>query len=93
MSADFDEEVGHEASGCPSIISSESAAGPGAIEPITYPHFNAVHVANAEEGHVTLTQSHFDHFHTALQRMQLVVDETNDALKQCQQDMNSMRKV
>ncbi len=55
--------------------------------------FGAVHVANAEGGHVTLTQTHFDDLHTALRRMQLAHDESQAALKQCQKDMNSMRQV
>ena len=54
----------------------------------------AVHfVANAEGGHVTLSQAHFDELHAALQRMQLVVDESTAALKQCREDMDCMRKV
>jgi len=56
-------------------------------------HTPDIHVANAEYGHVTLTQSHFDDLHAALQRMQLVVDESNAALKTCKKDMESMRKV
>jgi len=55
--------------------------------------FGAVHVANAEGGHVTLTQTHFDDLHTALRRMQLAHDESQAALKQCQKDMNSMRQT
>jgi len=56
-------------------------------------HTPDIHVANAEYGHVTLTQSHFDDLHAALQRMQLVVDESNAALKTCKKDMESMRKT
>lgn len=50
-------------------------------------------VANAEEGHVTLSQSHFDDLHAALQRMQLVVDEATATMQQYKKDMESMRKV
>ena len=59
----------------------------------TLKHPSDIHVANAEYGHVTLTQSHFDDLHAALQRMQLVVDESNAALSTCKKDMESMRKV
>lgn len=50
-------------------------------------------VANAEEGHVTLSQSHFDDLHAALQRMQLVVDEATATMQQYKKDMESMRKA
>lgn len=55
-----------------------------------YPNFRVV---NAEGGHVTLSQSHFDDLHAALQKMQLVVDESSATMKQYQKDMESMRKV
>jgi hypothetical protein len=55
--------------------------------------FSNFRVANAEGGHVTLSQSHFDDLHATLQRMQLVVDESSATLKQYQKDMESMRKV
>lgn len=50
-------------------------------------------VANSEGGHVTLSQAHFDDLHANLQRMQLVIDESNATLKQYQKDMESMRKA
>lgn len=50
-------------------------------------------VVNAEAGHVTLSQAHFDDLHAALQRMQLVVDESAATVKQYQEDMDCMRKV
>ena len=59
----------------------------------TAKHPSEIHVANAEYGHVTLTQSHFDDLHAALQRMQLVVDDSNAALTTCKKDMESMKKV
>lgn len=55
--------------------------------------FSNFRVANAEGGHVTLSQAHFDDLHATLQRMQLVVDESNATLKQYHKDMESMRKV
>lgn len=55
--------------------------------------FSNFRVANAEGGHVTLSQAHFDDLHATLQRMQLVVDESNATLKQYHIDMESMRKV
>jgi len=59
----------------------------------TAKHPSEIHVANAEYGHVTLTQSHFDDLHAALQRMQLVVDDSNAALTTCKKDMESMKKT
>ena len=50
-------------------------------------------VVNAEGGHVTLSQSHFDDLNAALQRMQLVADESNATIKQYQKDMETMRRV
>lgn len=55
--------------------------------------FSNFRVANAEGGHVTLSQAHFDDLHATLQKMQLVVDESNATLKQYQKDMESMRKA
>lgn len=55
--------------------------------------FSNFRVANAEGGHVTLSQAHFDDLHSTLQKMQLVVDESKATLKQYQKDMESMRKV
>lgn len=55
--------------------------------------FSNFRVANAEGGHVTLSQAHFDDLHATLEKMQLVVDESNATLKQYQKDMESMRKV
>lgn len=55
--------------------------------------FSNVRVANAEGGHVTLTQAHFDDLHATLQRLQLVVDESNATLKQYRLDMEAMRRV
>lgn len=55
--------------------------------------FSNFRVANAEGGHVTLSQAHFDDLHATLQKMQLVVDESNATLKQYHKDMESMRKV
>lgn len=40
-----------------------------------------------------MSQEHFDDLHAALQRMQLVIDESNATVKQYQQDMETMRKV
>jgi len=61
-----------------------------AVNQQMYPNFRVV---NAEGGHVTLSQSHFDDLHAALQKMQLVVDESSATMKQYQKDMESMRKV
>lgn len=55
--------------------------------------FSNFRVANAEGGHVTLSQEHFDDLHATLQRMQLVVDESNATLKQYHKDMISMKRV
>nr|CAH0099022.1 unnamed protein product [Daphnia galeata] len=55
--------------------------------------FSNFRVANAEGGHVTLSQAHFDDLHATLQKMQLVVDESNATLKQYHKDMESMRKA
>ena len=55
--------------------------------------FSNFRVANAEGGHVTLSQAHFDDLHATLQKMQLVVDESNATLKQYHKDMEAMRKV
>ena len=63
------------------------------VKPSESQKYSNFRVANAEEGHVTLSQAHFDDLHAALQRMQLVVDESNATMKQYQKDMESMRKV
>jgi len=54
---------------------------------------SGIRVANAEYGHVTLSQSHFDDLHAALQRMQLRVDEYDAALKTCKKEKESMKKT
>jgi hypothetical protein len=91
---DFDGDV-HLKKGTPSSkATSETGCSEGGVsvkgEGQMYGNYR---VANAEEGHVTLSQSHFDDLHAALQRMQLVVDEASATMQQYKKDMESMRKV
>lgn len=72
----------------PTAIKKEQSPALSAVE-----QYSNIRVANAEGGHVTLTQAHFDDLHASLQRMQLAVDESNATIKQYQKDMETMRKV
>lgn len=82
----FGEEV--KADGATGTITKVQGSSAQLVE-----QYSNIRVANAEGGHVTLTQAHFDDLHATLQRMQLAFDESNATIKQYQKDMETMRRV